>query len=58
VQSVHSFGDNPELAMMFSIFMVVILLFSFGLVIYRLPLLRGEQRAGFVASRESGVPRE
>jgi cytochrome c-type biogenesis protein CcmF len=30
VQSVHSFGDNPELAMMFSIFMVVILLFSFG----------------------------
>src|SRR6187431_2875154 len=40
VQSVHAFGDNPELAMMFSIFMAVILIFSFALVIYRLPLLK------------------
>ena len=51
VQSVHSFGDNPELAMMFSIFMVVILTFSFGLVIYRLPLLRASNELDSWASR-------
>ena len=53
VQSVHSFGDNPELAMMFSIFMVVILVFSFGLVIYRLPLLRASNELDSWASREA-----
>src|SRR6187401_1074189 len=53
VQSVHSFGDNPELAMMFSIFMVVILVFSFGLVIYRLPLLRSSNELDSWASREA-----
>jgi len=40
VQSVHAFGDDPELARLFTAFMVVILTFSFGMVIYRLPLLR------------------
>src|SRR5438067_3261706 len=40
VQSVHAFGDDPQLARLFTGFMVVILVFSFGLVIYRLPLLR------------------
>ena len=53
VQSVHSFGENPELAMMFSIFMVVILVFSFGLVIYRLPLLRSSNELDSWASREA-----
>src|SRR5687767_15737462 len=53
VQSVHSFGDNPELAMMFSIFMVVILVFSFGLVLYRLPLLRASNELDSWASREA-----
>jgi cytochrome c-type biogenesis protein CcmF len=53
VQSVHSFGDNPELAMMFSIFMAVILIFSFGLVIYRLPLLRATNELDSWASREA-----
>ena len=53
VQSVHSFGDNPELAMMFSIFMVVILVFSFGWVIYRLPLLRASNELDSWASREA-----
>src|SRR5213075_2331688 len=33
VQSVHAFGDDPMLARLFTIFMVVILTFSFGLVI-------------------------
>jgi len=40
VQSVHAFGDDPQLARLFTGFMVLILTFSFGLVIYRLPLLR------------------
>jgi cytochrome c-type biogenesis protein CcmF len=40
VQSVHAFGDDPQLARLFTGFMVAILTFSFGLVIYRLPLLR------------------
>ena len=53
VQSVHSFGENPELAMMFSIFMAVILIFSFGMVIYRLPLLRSSNELDSWASREA-----
>jgi cytochrome c-type biogenesis protein CcmF len=53
VQSVHAFGEDPELAMMFSIFMVVILVFSFGLVIYRLPLLRASNQLDSWASREA-----
>src|ERR671913_967672 len=53
VQSVHSFGDNPELAMLFSIFLVVILVFSFGWLIYRLPLLRASNELDSWASREA-----
>ncbi|MBS1817837.1 MAG: cytochrome c biogenesis protein CcsA [Acidobacteria bacterium] len=40
VQSVHAFGEDRVLAWLFTGFMVVILTFSFGLVIYRMPLLR------------------
>src|SRR5689334_18488272 len=40
VQSVHAFGEDRALATMFTIFMVVMLVVSFGLLIYRLPLLR------------------
>src|SRR5213080_1902685 len=40
VQSVHAFGDDPQLARLFSAFMIAILVFSFGMVIYRLPLLK------------------
>ena len=53
VQSVHAFGEDPQLAMMFSIFMAVILVFSFGLVIYRLPLLRASNELDSWASREA-----
>jgi cytochrome c-type biogenesis protein CcmF len=53
VQSVHSFGENRELALMFSVFMVVVLIFSFGLVIYRLPLLRSSNELDSWASREA-----
>lgn len=40
VQSVHAFGEDKMLAWLFTVFMVVILTFSFGLVIYRMPMLR------------------
>ncbi len=53
VQSVHAFGEDRELAWMFSIFMVAILTFSFGLVIWRLPLLRARHELDSWASREA-----
>src|SRR5260370_39531366 len=53
VQSVHAFGSDPVLAWLFTGFMVVILTFSFGLVIYRLPLLRSRNELDSWASREA-----
>jgi cytochrome c-type biogenesis protein CcmF len=53
VQSVHAFGQDPVLARMFTIFMVLILTFSFGLVIYRLPLLRARNELDSWASKEA-----
>ena len=58
VQSVHAFGEDRELALMFTVFMAVILVFSFGCVIYRLPLLRGAARARLVGVARGGVPGE
>jgi cytochrome c-type biogenesis protein CcmF len=53
VQSVHAFGDDPMLAKLFTIFMVVIITFSFGLVIYRLPLLKARNELDSWMSREA-----
>src|SRR6185436_11003382 len=53
VQSVHAFGEDRELAILFTIFMVVILAFSFGMVIYRLPLLRARNELDSWVSREA-----
>src|SRR5262245_47066751 len=53
VQSVHSFGENRELAWLFTIFMVMTLTVSFALVIYRLPLLRARNEIDSWASREA-----
>jgi cytochrome c-type biogenesis protein CcmF len=53
VQSVHAFGEDRELALMFTIFMVAILALSFGLVIYRLPLLRARHDLDSWVSREA-----
>jgi len=53
VQSVHAFGDDPALARMFTIFMVTILVVSFGFVIYRLPLLRARNELDSWMSREA-----
>jgi len=53
VQSVHAFGEDPELALMFTVFMVALLTFSFGMVIYRLPLLRSRNDLDSWASKEA-----
>ena len=53
VQSVHAFGEDPELARMFTAFMAVILTFSFGWVLYRLPLLRARNELDSIVSREA-----
>src|SRR4051812_10947752 len=53
VQSVHAFGEDRALAWMFTVFMVAILVFSFGLVIYRLPLLRSRHELDSWVSREA-----
>jgi len=53
VQSVHAFGEDPELARLFTIFMVTILTVSFGFVIYRLPLLRARNELDSWVSREA-----
>src|SRR5262245_17979150 len=53
VQSVHAFGEDRALAWMFTAFMIAIVTFSFGLVIYRLPLLRSRHELDSWASREA-----
>src|SRR5437762_7652592 len=53
VQSVHAFGEDPTLARLFAAFMVAILTFSFGFVIYRMPLLRARNTLDSWASREA-----
>jgi cytochrome c-type biogenesis protein CcmF len=52
VQSVHAFGQDTELAIIFSCFIGFVLIFSFGLVIYRLPLLRSRNELDSWVSRE------
>jgi len=53
VQSVHAFGEDRELAWMFTVFMIAIVTFSFGFVIYRLPLLRSRHALDSWMSREA-----
>jgi len=53
VQSVHAFGEDKELTRLFAIFMVAILTFSFGWVIYRLPLLQARNQFDSWISREA-----
>ena len=53
VQSIHAFGDDPMLARLFTIFMIAIVTFSFGLVIYRLPLLKARNEFDSWISREA-----
>jgi cytochrome c-type biogenesis protein CcmF len=53
VSSVHAFGEDPELARMFTVFMVGMLAVSFGFIIYRLPLLRSRNELDSWVSREA-----
>src|SRR4051794_13386436 len=53
VQSVHAFGEDVELARLFTGFMVTIVVVSFGLLIYRLPLLRARHELDSWVSREA-----
>jgi cytochrome c-type biogenesis protein CcmF len=53
VQSVHAFGEDRTLAWLFAGFMVAILTCSFGLVIYRLPMLRARNELDSWISREA-----
>jgi cytochrome c-type biogenesis protein CcmF len=53
VQSVHAFGEDKELAWIFTVFMIFILVVSFGYVIYRLPLLRARHELDSWVSREA-----
>src|SRR5438445_2156907 len=53
VQSVHAFGDDPVLARLFTGFMVVILVFRFSVVLWRLPLLKSRHELDSWVSREA-----
>jgi cytochrome c-type biogenesis protein CcmF len=52
VQSVHAFGEDPTLKWTFLAFMAVIVIVSFGLLLWRLPLLRARNELESVLSRE------
>jgi cytochrome c-type biogenesis protein CcmF len=53
VQSVHAFGEDKKLALMFAAFMVGIIVVSFGFLIKRLPLLRARHELDSWVSREA-----
>ena len=53
VQSVHAFGEDKQLAWVFTIFMVLTLVVSFGFVIKRMPELRSRARLDSWLSREA-----
>jgi cytochrome c-type biogenesis protein CcmF len=53
VQSVHAFGQDTKLAWIFTIFMAILLIVSFGFVIYRMPELRSRARLDSWLSREA-----
>src|SRR3954469_10774812 len=53
VQSVHAFGQDTQLAWIFTIFMAITLIVSFGFVIKRLPELRARATFESWLSREA-----
>ena len=53
VQSVHAFGEDKQLAWIFTIFMAITLVVSFGFVIKRLPELRARATFESWLSREA-----
>ena len=53
VQSVHAFGEDPQLGGLFLGFMALVVVFSFGWVIYRMPLLQARNELESWMSREA-----
>jgi cytochrome c-type biogenesis protein CcmF len=53
VQSVHAFGEDKKLALIFTIFMALTLIVSFGFVIKRMPELRSRATLDSWLSREA-----
>src|SRR3954468_879491 len=53
VQSVHAFGQDTQLAWIFTVFMVITLVVSFGFVIKRMPELRSRATFESWLSREA-----
>jgi cytochrome c-type biogenesis protein CcmF len=53
VQSVHAFGEDRALMWMFTVFMVVILVFSFSWIVRRLPMLKPRYDLESWVSREA-----
>ena len=53
VQSIHAFGEDPELARYFVAFMVSTIIFCFGWVIYRLPMLKARHELDSWMSKEA-----
>jgi cytochrome c-type biogenesis protein CcmF len=52
VQSVHAFGESPELAWSFGGLMIAVLVVSAALLVWRWPLLRARNELESVVSRE------
>jgi cytochrome c-type biogenesis protein CcmF len=52
VQSVHAFGQDNQLALLFILFMTAVLVVSFGLLLHRLPALRSAATFESFWSRE------
>jgi cytochrome c-type biogenesis protein CcmF len=52
VQSVHAFGEDPQLAFLFILFMAGLLVVSFGLILHRLPMLQSKAQFESFFSRE------
>jgi cytochrome c-type biogenesis protein CcmF len=55
VQSVHAFGEDRTMAVMFTAFMLLVLVVSFGFAIKRLGLLRSRHELDSWVSREGAV---
>ncbi len=53
VQSIHAFGEDPELARYFVAFMLSTIVFCFGWVIYRLPMLKARHELDSWMSKEA-----
>src|ERR687898_1614522 len=53
VQSIHAFGEDPELARYFVAFMLTTVVFCFGWVIYRLPMLKARHELDSWMSKEA-----